>query len=144
MNKLTIELVPSTSWGNNVRSIVTKAQWDVIRKESYKKADHKCEICGGKGKRHAVECHEIWDYNEDTNTQTLKGLISLCPACHMVKHAGRSFAIGKPYVVINQLKKVNECTEAQAYRDIAEAFTLHEERSKKTWTVDISYLNKYK
>ena len=29
--KLTIELVPSTSWYNNV----TKNEWDIIRKKSY-------------------------------------------------------------------------------------------------------------
>ena len=43
--KLTIELVPSTAWFTNVRSEVSKAKWDKIRRKSYKHADYKCEIC---------------------------------------------------------------------------------------------------
>lgn len=42
--KLTIELVPSTAWYSNVRSNVTQAEWDVLRKECYKKAGYVCEI----------------------------------------------------------------------------------------------------
>ena len=70
--KLTIELVPSTAWYSNVRSNVTSSQWDVLRKECYKNAGYKCEVCGGKGPKHPVECHEIWEYNDESFTQTLK------------------------------------------------------------------------
>ena len=81
--KLTIELVPKTSWYSNVRSNVSKNEWDIIRKKSYEHAGHVCEICGdigtNQGVKHNVECHEIWDYNDETNEQTLGGLISLCP-----------------------------------------------------------------
>ena len=41
---LTIELVPSTSHYTNVRTILPKKEWDRLRKESYKKANYKCEI----------------------------------------------------------------------------------------------------
>ncbi len=58
--QLTIELVPSTSWYNNVRSIVTRAQWDKLRAIVYDKAWHLCEICEGVGPKHPVECHEVW------------------------------------------------------------------------------------
>lgn len=44
--KLTIELVPGTSFFNNVRSAVTTSEWNVIKKKCYKKAGYKCEICG--------------------------------------------------------------------------------------------------
>lgn len=79
--KLTIELVPSTSFYTNVRSILPTKEWDRLRKESYAKANFKCEICKGsgldQGYKHALECHEIWEYKAD-GTQYLKGLISLC------------------------------------------------------------------
>jgi len=81
--KLTIELVPSTAWYSNVRSNVSKEVWDIIRKKSYAKANYKCEVCGdvgtNQGVGHKVECHEIWHYDDDSHTQTLTGLISLCP-----------------------------------------------------------------
>lgn len=86
--KLSVELIPMTSWYSNVRSNVTSKQWDIIRKDTYKKANYKCEICGGKGMTHSVECHEIWDYDEKTKLQKLVRFIALCPNCHKVKHIG--------------------------------------------------------
>ncbi len=43
--KLTIELVPSTSWYKNMRSISPKS-WDLIRSSIYKRAKYRCEVCG--------------------------------------------------------------------------------------------------
>jgi len=59
--KLTIELVPKTSWCDNVRARVSKERWDELRTDCYKKAHNKCEICGStgfkQGYEHAVQCH---------------------------------------------------------------------------------------
>ncbi len=63
-HKLSVELVPSSSWANNVRSLVSKKEWDSIRKKSYQDANYRCEICHGVGRKHPVECHEIWEYND--------------------------------------------------------------------------------
>src|SRR4051794_19953715 len=60
--RLTIELVPRTCWLSNVRNHVEKSQWDFIRKSVYLKASNKCEICGGKGPKWPVECHEIFEF----------------------------------------------------------------------------------
>lgn len=75
--KLTIELVPATSWGNNLRSRLPKKSWNAIRKRVYKEADFKCEICGGVGKRHPVECHEVWEYDDVNHIQSLVGFVAL-------------------------------------------------------------------
>ena len=48
--KLTVELIPATVFFNNVRSALDKKDWDRLRRESYGKANHKCEICGDTGK----------------------------------------------------------------------------------------------
>ena len=63
--RLTIELVPESCWYSNVRSEVSKATWDVLRKAAYKKAGYVCEICGGKGPTYPVACHEMWSYDMD-------------------------------------------------------------------------------
>lgn len=70
---LTIELVPNTCWYSNVRSNVAKKDWDTLRYHTYKQASHRCEICGGVGQQHPVECHEIWDYDDQQHIQTLTG-----------------------------------------------------------------------
>jgi hypothetical protein len=145
--KLTIELVPKTSWYTNVRSNVSKDKWDTIRKKSYKLANNQCEICGDTGKnqgfKHNVECHEIWHYNEITRTQKLTGLISLCPYCHKCKHPGLAQINGEIGIVIKHLMKINNLSENEAKMFIASAFVTWSERSSYEWTVDISYIEKY-
>ena len=44
---LGIELIPKCTWGINVRTKLSKDQWDVIRKYVYREAGYVCEICGG-------------------------------------------------------------------------------------------------
>ena len=65
MIKLTIELVPASSWFNNVRSQVTKYKWEKLKKYTFKRAHYKCEICGQKGRCWPVECHEEWEYDDE-------------------------------------------------------------------------------
>lgn len=144
---LTIELVPSTAWYSNVRSNVTASKWDVIRKKSYSIANHQCEICGDigqyQGVNHNVECHEIWQYNEDDKVQKLIGLISLCPFCHKTKHAGLAQMKGEGEIVINQLMKVNKMTRQEAEDYIVTAFDVWQERSNHEWKLDITMLDSY-
>ncbi len=141
--KLTIELIPKTSWYDNVRSHVSKEQWDTIRRKSYKNANYKCEICGGVGDKHPVECHEIWQYDDENNIQKLIGFISLCPNCHKVKHPGLAQIKNEFDIVINQLMKVNNMSKQEAYDYIDHVFKIWLKRSQHNWTVDIEYINEY-
>jgi hypothetical protein len=140
MIRLSIELVPSSSWYNNVRSAVPSKQWDIIRKKVYKKADHKCEICGGVGSKWPVECHEVWNYDDESSTQTLVRMIALCPNCHKAKHLGRTLLTRDSERIIEHIMKVNDFSEDELMKFVEEAFALFEERSLKDWIVDISAL----
>jgi len=102
-----------------------------------------CEICGGVGPKHPVECHEIWDYNDETHEQTLLGLIALCPQCHQVKHAGLAQIKGKLGQVINQLVKINKITAYDAEEMLRDAFFKYHQRSEHTWDVNIDYIEEY-
>ena len=137
--KLTVELVPKSCHYSNVRSEVSRKEWDKIRKHCYALANNKCEICGGKGKKHPVECHEVWDYAE--GVQTLVRMISLCPPCHEVKHLGLAQLRGNLKRATNHFCKVNKCNEETAYRYFAEVFDEWAERSRQDWALDISYLD---
>ena len=139
---LRIELVPRSSWGNNVRSMITAMEWDIVRHECYRRAGYECEICGGKGKKHPVECHEIWKYNKKTHIQKLVGLIALCPNCHTVKHLGRAEAVGILWLVVKHLKKINNWSEEKVYNYIDEVKADYIKKSKVNWTVDLGNLNK--
>jgi hypothetical protein len=71
MPKLTVELVPETSWYSNLRSELTEEQWDTVRRRCYVAADYRCEVCGGRGPKWPVECHEVWSYDDLEHVQTL-------------------------------------------------------------------------
>ena len=77
--KLQIELVPDSCIYSNVRAIIKRSQWDKLRKKIGEKSNFLCEICGGKGTLHPVECHEVWIYDEKVKTQRLNFLQSPAP-----------------------------------------------------------------
>ena len=143
--KLTVELVPSNQWGSNLRSILSRGQWNRLRKQSYAKAGHVCEICGAtgfqQGRNRAVECHEIWHYDDENRIQRLDGVISLCPRCHQVKHLGRSLKVGAGRVALAHLMDVNGWAVERTAEYVEGAFVLHEVRSMgHAWTLDLTWL----
>lgn len=141
--KLSIELVPSTSFYNNVRAILTAAQWDMVRKQVYDAAWHLCEICHGKGPRHPVEAHEIWEYDDKKLVQKLAGMIALCPACHQVKHIGLAQVNGQFDHALAHLMKVNKLTKPKSLAYVQEQFRVWNERSKFQYKLDIKVLSSY-
>lgn len=141
--RLLLDLVPSSSWMNNVRACVSARQWDLIKSEVASKAYNMCEICGGIGPKHPVECHEIWEYDDLNLIQKLVGMIALCPACHGVKHMGMSNVLGRGEAAIKHFMKINKISRKEADKIISESFNKWAERSKKQWTLDISLLKDY-
>ena len=51
-NVLHKDLIPSTTWFNNVRSCISSNSWDKLRHKIYERVDYKCECCG-------VDCKKI-------------------------------------------------------------------------------------
>jgi hypothetical protein len=137
---LTVELVPSTCWYTNVRSNVPKAVWDRLRRRVAAEAGRRCEICGGRGRRWPVECHEVWHYDDATRVQRLERLVVLCPACHEVKHAGLASKRGRLDSVVRHLAAVNGWSAEDAELYLESAFETWATRSRHEWTLDISVL----
>jgi hypothetical protein len=138
--RLTVELVPSTCWYTNVRSNVSKTVWDRLRRRVAADAGHRCAVCGGRGRRWPVECHEVWAYDDDAKVQRLERLVALCPACHEAKHAGLASKRGRLDAVIEHLAAVNGWTADDAGLYLEGAFETWAARSRHEWTLDISVL----
>ncbi len=138
---LTVELVPSTCWFSNLRSELNSKDWDIVRKRTYKQANYVCEVCGGRGPKWPVECHEIWQYDDENHIQKLVGLIGLCPSCHEVKHIGLAGIRGRRANAKQHLAKVNGWTEEQVEKYIKWAFKIWKDRSQYEWALDLSWLN---
>ena len=138
--KLAIELVPSTSWFKNLRSELTASKWDILRKKCYSNAGYKCEICGGQGHKHPVECHEIWEYDEETRIQTLKGLQALCPKCHRCKHIGFWEMKGYEDDIRKHMMKINGWSAQQYKTYRLSVYAQYHNRSELNWNPDITWL----
>lgn len=141
--KLTIELVPKTCWYSNVRSNVPQSHWDIIRRNVYSLAGYICEVCGGVGRRHPVECHEVWHYDDINHIQLLERMIALCPACHEVKHIGRAQRIGRLNAALSHLCYVNDWDAETTEHYVAQQFEVWKKRSQYEWKLDIRELSKY-
>jgi hypothetical protein len=141
--RLTVELVPRTCWFSNVRDRVSREDWDRMRSRVYEHAGSRCEVCRGRGSKHPVECHEVWEYDERTAVQRLVRMIALCPACHEVKHMGLAGIKGRGEIAAAHLAEVNGWTAQVTARYIEEAFAVWEARSARTWSLDVSALAAY-
>jgi hypothetical protein len=140
MPLLTVELVPAFCWFNNVRSHVSQEQWDALRKPVFRAAGYRCAICGGKGDKWPVECHERWLYDDAALIQRLEGLIALCPSCHEVKHMGLALKKGRFAFAQAHLEKVNGWDRHTSNVYIMRAFEQWEARSKHDWQLDLAWL----
>lgn len=138
--KLTLDLVPQSCFFSNLRSELPKSDWDRLRKKQYKKADYRCEICGGQGTKHRVECHELWSYDEDRGVQVLEGLIALCPSCHEVKHMGLTATRGRREPALRQLMKVNGMSRQAGISYCVAEFSIWKQRSQRSWSLDLTWL----
>lgn len=139
--RLTIELVPRTAFYQNLRSALQRKAWDRIRKQIYRRANYRCQICGGTGNSHPVECHETWEYDDEQNIQILSDFKALCPSCHNVKHAGLARIKGRYDEAMEHLAEVNEWSVEKAQEYAREQFAIWQERSQHDWKQDLSLLN---
>lgn len=140
---LTIELVPRSCWCSNVRDAVSRKEWDGLRKLVYRQAGQVCEVCGGTGARHPVECHEEWAYDDERHVQRLVRMLALCPACHEVKHIGLAGVRNRRDAALQHLARVNGWSRERAENHEALAFRRWRERSTHLWTLDLGALHRY-
>jgi hypothetical protein len=142
--KLTAEMVPPSTWWENLRRYLYSGIWDALRKSTYAKYDHCCGICNAKGKLH---CHEIWKYDDINHIQKLIGLIALCENCHQLKHlyhTSLKVREGKINLdkLIDHFTKVNNCSIDDFREYEREVWTEFDERSKYEWIVDYGEFQK--
>ncbi len=135
--KLSIELVPETCWHNNLRSLLPKEKWGVLRKKVYADYKNRCGICGNTGR---LEAHEMWQYDDENHIQKLIGIIALCSLCHGVSHFGRSETVASPAWrerLIAHFMKINGATRGEFEAHRQEAYKIFEERSQHSWKLSL-------
>ena len=140
--KLNFELVPDSCWYSNLRSILTPAQWDMVRKDAYARANGRCMICDAPSPR--LEAHERWSYDEKNAVQKLEEVIAVCRSCHEVIHIGRTSLLGGEERACAHFMKVNGCSYSEYRKALGEANEVHRRRNKiPEWKLDLSFLKKF-
>lgn len=143
--RLRIELIPERQWGVNLRALMSETQWSQVSAAVFESASHRCEICGGVGRAHPLECHETWLYDEDPNfarprrAQILTGMQALCPPCHRVKHLGFADKSGWLDASLDHLATVNGISTREARAYLEAAYVQQRRRASMRWDQDISW-----
>ena len=132
------EMLPASTWEENLRCALPKAKWDALRKHCYAAAGNRCEICGDLGR--PLECHERWSFDDTWGVQKLEGLIALDPYCHKAHHLGIARRLGLYDEVLRKMMSVNGWSRQQLDRSLVEVARVADERSKFGWHVDLSWL----
>lgn len=140
--KLKFELVPDGCWYSNLRILLSKEQWDFIRKDAKERAEGKCMICGAKGTR--LEAHEVWGYDEKKSIQKLLDVIAVCPACHAAIHIGRTQLKGDAEKAEDHYMKVNGVSYAEMHADMGKANERHKILNRVSeWKLDLTWLKRF-
>lgn len=136
------DMLPSTTWESNLRTLYSEAEWDRLRRFCYQAAGNACVSCGSRGEPH-VEAHESWGFNEATGVQSLRGLLCLCPTCHKAKHLGFANRIGRLPHVLARLMWLNDWDERSMAVELEKVQARQEKLSEREWKLDLSFLRTY-
>jgi len=136
---IVINLVPQTSWGRNMRALMTKDDWRAFaRNQIYALTGSVCFVCGGRGPQWPVEADEVWRYDDAKGVQSLHRVVPLCPPCHEVRTCGLAVAKGRKKEVADHLAWVERISARAATKRIDDALRTWERRSHRNWSVDLS------
>ena len=140
--KLNFELVPDGCWKSNLRNILSKAQWDFLKKDAKERAGGKCAICGKKTS--LLDAHERWSYDAQKGVQKLEDIIAVCKDCHSVIHIGFTSIKGDIERAEKHFMKVNNCTYADYRKALGQANERHKLLNEVAeWVLDLEYLRRY-
>ena len=126
--KLTIEMLPKGAWNNDFSKTLPKKEWDIVRNNCYKKANHKCQICGYETDN--LDAHEVWWFDVKNKTQTLKDIVGICSKCHGVKHIRNSQRLGYEEETKRHFMNVNKCSELEYASHLTQAQLNFEQQNK--------------
>lgn len=139
--KLDFELVPDGCWYSNLRSILSKKQWDFLKAYAKKKSGGRCAVCGKKSA--SLHAHERWSYDEANAIQKLEDIVAVCPDCHSVMHIGRTQLKGNERRAEEHFMNVNKCSYAEYRKALGAANEAHVRRNGVAeWKLDLTFLQR--
>lgn len=147
--RVRFDMLPSEVWGSNLRTILTRTEWDRLRMQVCEMAGNKCQLCGGsvtspRGDRNRPDCHERWSFEalgEGRGVQRLVQLVALCPECHQTQHLGRAQLEGLLDVVRQRVAELNGWSDQEVEADMHRAADRYRALAGFAWDLDLSVLS---
>jgi hypothetical protein len=139
--RLIPHLVPKPLWGKSAAQLFKgkgRAVWKRIRTEALQVALNACQVCSDATPESVLNCHELWEYDDEHATATLVGLRIQCRNCDCAVHMGRAEKQGFLDVAIAQLCKVNGIGEPEAMTLYRRAKGVWSQRNKKQWRIVVA------
>lgn len=133
---LAVEMIPQSCRVKSVRQILEAERWHSIAACVKERSGNRCEVCLGRGRRYAVGCHTVFDYDQHAGVQKLTGFVALCPGCAEGRYIHLAEAKGRYEVAYKRLLMVNRWMPEEADRHIARARALYERRCEVAWAQD--------
>jgi len=137
--KLPIDLIPESSWGKNLRTMMGRSRWDRLRATVLAEQGNVCAICSSSRK---LQCHEVWEFDDKKGVQRLRGFQASCSLCHLASHFGlaQNLALQGHLDLDNVIAhslQVNGVSMKQFEKHKTAAFALWNKRSKRKWKLDL-------
>lgn len=152
-----VNLIPSSSWGASLSKLLSWRSWSKLRQPVIDAWGGRCCVCGGnerladpeqanrgRAKDKGVDCHEIWQYDDERGVQKLTGLVPVCDACHECYHLGLATENDRGGEAGARLAAINGWTLPEAAATIAGIFEDHGVRSRHAWALDLSLVAKHR
>jgi hypothetical protein len=136
--RLKPHLVPRPLWGKSAANLVKRADWERIRCDALTAARCACQVCCTAAPHGGLNCHELWDYDDEDGTATLVGLRIQCKNCDGAVHIGLAVRRGFGKSAIAQLVKVNVISPREAKMLYRSAMDEWRRRNKKQWRIVVA------
>lgn len=137
--RLSIELVPMSCWGKNLRSRLRPVLWEQIREQTLA-SSCSCHACGSGRQLGKRECHEVWTYHDEILVQRLSDIVALCPSCHHVKHFGLSGILNIQAPAERRLRRINGWSASQLDEYLDLSFSVWNYSSHNSWNQDLNWI----
>jgi hypothetical protein len=146
---VTGDLIPETAWGASLANLLAPSSWAALRVPLVKQNHNVCELCGLQ--INALEVHEVWEYDfpsEDEiarreevtvfGVQRLRGLMTVCPDCHLCFHLGYANSHGRLSETLNRLGALNNWSRAEVEEYDRTVIARWQRASEIHWMLDFA------
>lgn len=135
------DLPPCSAVLRSLRSVVTPAVWrdwcQAVAEEA-RYACTSCSVVSPKTRGHTL--HEVWDFDVQTQVQSLRHADYLCDSCHRLRHPALLLEHGHGTWLFEQLQAQHGGTVPELTAAAAAAFLHASRRMAKPWRLDVRSL----